>query len=39
MSCYEHSIQDIRQMLKKNFGYMLSVPFRRILEDIAIFLG
>ena len=34
MSCYEHSVQDIRQMLKKNYGYMLSVPFRRILEDI-----
>ena len=34
MSCYEHSIQDIRQTLKKNYGYMLSAPFRCILEDI-----
>ena len=34
MSCYEHSVQDIRQTLKKNYGYMLSASFRRILEDI-----
>ena len=35
MSCYEHSIQDIRQTLKKNTGYMASEPFQRILHDLA----
>ncbi len=35
MSCYEHSLQDIRQMLKKNTGYMLSPQYRRIQHDIA----
>ncbi len=39
MSCYEHSIQDIRQMLKKNNGYTLSEPFRRIQNDIDHFLN
>ena len=38
MSCYEHSQQDIRQMLKKNMGYMLSECFRRIQQDINTFL-
>lgn len=38
MSCYEHSLQDIRQMLKKNTGYMLSEPFRRIQQDVEHFL-
>ena len=38
MSCYEHSLQDIRQMLKKNTGYMMSEPFRRILQDIETYL-
>ena len=35
MSCYEHSLQDIRQALKKNTGYMVSEPFQRILHDLA----
>ena len=39
MSCYEHSIQDIRQMLKKNNGYTQSVPFRRVQNDIDHFLN
>ena len=39
MSCYEHSIQDIRQMLKKNNGYTLSAPFLHVQEDIDHFLN
>ncbi len=39
MSCYEHSLQDIRQMLKKNIGYMFSPPFQRILSDLDNFLN
>ena len=38
MSCYEHSLQDIRQMLKKNTGYTFSEPFRRIQQDVERFL-
>jgi hypothetical protein len=38
MSCYEHSLQDIRQMLKKNSGYMQSEQFRRTQADIEHFL-
>ena len=38
MSCYEHSIQDIRQMLKKNNGYMQSPLFSRVQEDIKAYL-
>lgn len=39
MSCYEHSLQDIRQALKKNTAYQLSAPFHRILDDISHFLS
>jgi len=38
MSCYEHSIQDIPQTLKKNTGYQFSEPFRRISEDLKHYL-
>ena len=38
MSCYEHSLQDIRQMLKKNSGYMQSEPFRRVQSDVEHYL-
>ena len=38
MSCYEHSLQDIRQMLKKNSGYMQSEQFRRTQADIEHYL-
>lgn len=38
LSCYSHSVQDIEQMLKKNTGYVLSPPFRRMQEDIERFL-
>jgi hypothetical protein len=34
MSCYEHSLQDIRQMLKKNTGYQQSPHYRQIVQDI-----
>ena len=34
MSCYEHSLQDIRQSLKKNTGYQLSPQFLRIRQDL-----
>lgn len=38
MSCYEHSLQDIRQMLKKNTGYMLAPQFRQIQHDVELYL-
>jgi hypothetical protein len=38
MSCYENSRQDIKRMLKKNTGYLLSAPFRRLQADIARYL-
>ncbi len=38
MSCYEHSLQDITQMLKKNTGYMHSELFLRIQQDIDSYL-
>ena len=37
MSCYEHSLQDIRQTLKKNTGYMLSEQYQRIQHDIDVY--
>ena len=38
MSCYEHSLQDIRQMLKKNTGYQQSSHFQQIQQDVEAFL-
>ena len=38
MSCYEHSLQDIRQALKKNTSYMQSWQFQRTQQDIADYL-
>ena len=38
MSCYENSRQDIKTMLKKNTGYTLSAPFRRMQADIQRYL-
>ena len=35
MSCYENSRQDIKTMLKKNTGYMLSPLFRQVQADIS----
>lgn len=39
MSCYEHSLQDIRQMLKKNLGYRMAPEFLHIQQDIMHFLA
>ena len=38
MSCYENSLQDVKVMLKKNNGYMMSEPFRRLQNDIRSYL-
>ena len=38
MTCYENSLQDIKAMLKKNNGYMMSEPFRRIQDDVRHYL-
>ena len=38
MSCYENSLQDIKVMLKKNTGYMMSEQFRRLQEDVRRYL-
>ncbi|MBR1388214.1 MAG: DUF4435 domain-containing protein [Prevotella sp.] len=38
MSCYENSLQDIKVMLKKNNGYMVSDQFRRLQEDVRNYL-
>ena len=34
MSCYENSLQDVKTMLKKNNGYMMSDQFRRVQDDV-----
>ena len=39
MSCYEHSLQDIRQMLKKNMGYRSAAEFVHIQQDVERFLN
>ncbi len=39
MSCYENSRQDIKTMLKKNTGYVVSEQFRKIQDDIRAFLN
>ena len=38
MTCYENSLQDIKVMLKKNTGYMMSEQFHRIQTDIKNYL-
>ena len=38
MSCYENSLQDIKVMLKKNTGYMVSEQFRRLQNDVRAYL-
>ena len=38
MSCYENSLQDIKVMLKKNTGYMVCDQFRRLQDDIRVYL-
>ena len=39
MSCYENSLQDIKVMLKKNTGYMVSDAFLRVQEEIRRYLS
>ncbi len=39
LSCYEHSLEDITGMLKKNFGYINSPQFQRLKHDVAHYLG
>ena len=39
LSCYEHSIQDITAMLKKNVGYIRSKPYLRLIADVENFLN
>ena len=38
LSAYTHSVSDIPQMLKKNQGYTRSVPYKKMQDDIEIFL-
>lgn len=38
LSCYSHSIQDIAQMLKKNFGYTQSEQFACMRMDVERYL-
>ena len=38
MSCYENSLQDVKAMLKKNSGYMMSDQFRRLQSDVSQYL-
>ena len=38
MTCYENSLQDIKVMLKKNNGYMVSEQFQRLQEDVRRYL-
>ena len=38
MSCYENSLQDVKAMLKKNSGYMMSDQFRRLQSDVHQYL-
>src|SRR5574344_150724 len=38
LSCYQHSLQDISTMLKKNFGYINSAPYRHLKDDVENFL-
>lgn len=39
LSCYTHSVESIPPVLKRNVGYVLSEPFRRLTEDIRSFLN
>ena len=38
LSCYANSLSDVTTMLKKNYGYQTSTPFKRILKDIEEYL-
>ena len=38
MTCYDNSLQDVKTMLKKNNGYIMSEQFRRLQDDIRRYL-
>lgn len=38
LSCYSHSVEPIPPVLKRNTGYVLSGPFKRLTDDIRHFL-
>lgn|SRR5574344_71496 len=38
LSCYENSLQDVRQMLKKNTGYALMPQFLKIQKNVEAYL-
>lgn len=38
MSCYTKSVEDLTSILKRNVGYMRSVPFLHIVNDVEQFL-
>lgn len=38
LSCYNHSMASVEQMLKKNTGYFRSAPYQRLKSDIERFL-
>lgn len=39
LSCYESSVSDITNMLKKNLGYLLSPQVRQIREDLQNYIS
>lgn len=39
LSCYASSLADVSFMLKKNVGYILSEPYRRIIADVEHYLN
>ena len=39
LSCYEHSIESVSAMLKKNTGYTRSKPYNRLRADLTYFLS
>ncbi len=39
LSCYNHSVQDIAQMLKKNTAYTKSTPYKHLVADLERFMS
>lgn len=39
LSCYNNSLENVTPMLKKNLGYVLSEPYRRICNDLTVFMN
>ncbi len=38
LSCYDHSVENVNSMLKKNLGYVSSSPYLRLKNDIQRYL-